>query len=63
MENLEEKRKLFDKRTKGFEEAVRPAIKWLNENCHPHTTIVLDSTSAELLEGIKHYKTNDFIKD
>ena len=38
---------------KGFDEAVRPAMKWLAENCHPHMKIVIESNVAELLEGQK----------
>lgn len=34
-----------------FEALSRPLIKWLCENCHPHHTIIITSTDAELLEG------------
>jgi len=46
-----------------FEALTRPLIKWLNENCHPHTTIVVEPDSAELLEGVCAFKTADYIKD
>lgn len=36
---------------KSFEEAARPLIKWLNENVHPHHTVIVTPTDAELLEG------------
>lgn len=47
----------------SFDDAVRPAIKWISENHHPHTKIIIDSTSAELFEGLKNYLTDEFLKD
>ena len=35
-----------------FEAAVLPAIKYLFKNHHPHTTIIIDNSSAQLVEGI-----------
>lgn len=35
-----------------LEKVVRPAIEWLSENCNPHTSIIIDNTNAELVEGI-----------
>lgn len=46
-----------------FEEAAKPLIKWMAENVHPHTTTIVDSTSAELLEGISIVKTEEYIVD
>ena len=34
-----------------LKEAARPLIKWLNENVHPHHSVIVTSTNAELLEG------------
>jgi hypothetical protein len=49
---------------KSFEEAATPLIKWLNENgLHPHHTVIVTLTSAELLEGCLAHKTTEFIKD
>ena len=48
---------------KTFEEVVKEIMKWLAENQHPHTTIIVTSTSAELVEGIKSVRTLEFIKD
>jgi len=36
-----------------FEQLARPLIKYLCENYHPHVTILITPTNAELLEGIK----------
>lgn len=46
-----------------FEDASKPLVKWLNENCHPHTTIVVTQTGSELLEGLLNFKTEEFLKD
>jgi hypothetical protein len=47
----------------GFSEAVEPAIKWLNENANPHSTIEITTTSAELRSGEYIHNTDKFIKD
>ncbi|WP_162837201.1 hypothetical protein [Serratia marcescens] len=47
----------------AFEEAAKPLIKWLAENVHPHHTVIVTSTSAELLEGVVSFPTNEFLKD
>lgn len=46
-----------------FEELTRPLIKWLNENCHPHVTAIVEPGHAVLVESIFSYPTNDYIKD
>ena len=34
-----------------FEDVVRPVIKYLCEKHHPHVTVIVSPTNAELLEG------------
>lgn len=46
-----------------FEELSKPMIKYLCENFHPHVTVVITPTSAELLEGLKGIKCDEFIVD
>jgi hypothetical protein len=46
-----------------FENATKPLIKWLSENCNPHAQVVVDSTSAELFEGIMSFNYDEFLKD
>lgn len=46
-----------------FEAASKPLIKWLNENCHPHVTVIIDCGSANLSEGICRVVVKDYIKD
>lgn len=46
-----------------FEQAMRPAIKWLAENCHPHAKIIIENDSAELVDGQMVFTTEEYIKD
>jgi len=34
-----------------FKEAALPLMQWLNDNCHPHCTVIVDSERAEFMEG------------
>ena len=34
-----------------FKEVALPLMQWLNDNCHPHCTVIVDSERAELMEG------------
>lgn len=52
-----------DSRREELEELTRPLIKWLNDNYHPHVKLIIDPTSAELLEGCTSFCTVDYIKD
>lgn len=47
----------------SFEVLCRPIIKWINDNGHPHQTIIIDATSAVLYSGEKSITTEEFIKD
>lgn len=44
-------------------ECGRPLIKWLNDNCHPHVTVLVNQTSIELLEGVARIPTDEYLKD
>lgn len=46
-----------------FEAVTRPVIEWLNNNLHPHVTVIIDPTRAELCEGAIAYTTHDYLKD
>jgi hypothetical protein len=46
-----------------FEQAVKPLMKWLSENKHPHTTAIVTGNLAELVEGVEVVKTDEFIVD
>jgi len=42
---------LTDEQSKEFEVMAKKLMKWLDTNCHPHVSVVADSTHVELLEG------------
>ena len=48
---------------KEFEEAARPLIKFLNDKCHPHCSVIVDNESAELVEGVAVFRTEEYWKD
>lgn len=49
---------------KEFQAIVRPLIKWLNDNYHPHVTVIVTPTNAELVEGLKSTgPIMDYVKD
>ena len=45
-----------------FLEAAKPLIEYINEY-HPHHTIIVSHTWAELLESSRCCKTEEFLKD
>lgn len=53
----------IEKKQISLEEAAKPLIKWINENTNPHSVVLVDSTSAELLSGIAIVKCEEFLKD
>lgn len=54
---------LTEEQKKEFEEAVKPIMKWLCENFHPHIIVIIDPTTAEILEGCASVVTHEFVKD
>ena len=53
---------LTEEQREAFDKAVKPVIKWLNENSHPHTKVVIDAVSAELLESAVYMETFEYLK-
>lgn len=47
----------------SFKEAAKPLIKWLAENVHPHHTVIVTSTGAELMMGEMSFPTEEFLQD
>jgi hypothetical protein len=48
----------------SFKQAAMPLIKWLCENVHPHHTVIVTPTNAELLEGsCSTGDVFDFVRD
>ncbi|MBT9138986.1 MAG: hypothetical protein DDT31_01566 [Syntrophomonadaceae bacterium] len=54
---------LNEQQRKEFEAAARPLIKWLNKNCHPHVTVIVEPGGAELTEAICSVLVGDYIPD
>ncbi len=52
-----------DEKFAEFEELVRPVMKWMAETLHPHTKIIIEANSAELVEGDMVVSTNEYIVD
>ena len=47
-----------------FVELSKALIKWLNENCGPHDTIIITPTNAQLLEGqLSTGEVFEYVKD
>lgn len=46
-----------------FESIVEPVMKWLAENHHPHTKIIIESDRAEILVSTIATVTDKFIQD
>lgn len=46
-----------------FKALCDPLIKWLNDNFHPHVSVYITPTSAELSSGETAYTTEAFLLD
>ena len=46
-----------------FEEKAKDMMKWLCENGHPHMSIVITPTTAELAEGVIGITSSEFVVD
>lgn len=46
-----------------FEDLAKPLIKFLNNNYHPHASIIITPDSAEILSGEMAFQTDEFIRD
>lgn len=46
-----------------FEKLAKPLIAFLNENYNPHTSIIINPTSAEIVSGEMSIYTEEYIKD
>ena len=60
---LEIEMNITEQQRKEFEDVTRPVIEWLNANCHPHVSAVIEPTSAVLYEGEIAYTTHDYLRD
>lgn len=54
---------MTEEQKKEFKQLSDQLIKWLCENYHPHHTVIITPTSAELLEGTLGHYNGEFLKD
>jgi hypothetical protein len=54
---------LTEQQQKELESVSRPLIEWLNKNCHPHVTAIVEPGRVELLEGVCSIPIEDYIPD
>lgn len=54
---------MTEAQTEEFDKLAKQLIEWLCNNCHPHTTVIVTSTTAELVEGVRGIQTTEFVKD
>lgn len=47
----------------SFENAVKPLIKWLNDNENPHAVVIVEVDKAVLYSGKQSTVTDEFIRD
>jgi hypothetical protein len=52
-----------DRKVDKFRRHAEKLIKYLNDEHHPHTTIIITPTSAEILEGVAGFNTSEFVND
>ena len=44
--------KITPDQIEALREAVLPLMQWLNDNCHPHCTVMVNSERIEIVEGL-----------
>lgn len=54
---------MADTQRAEFEKLARAMMKWLAENQHPHTHIVITANTAELSEGVFAIATDEYLVD
>lgn len=54
---------LSNEQINEFEKLAKPLIKWINDNCNPHSKIIIDCSSAGVSSGVCTINTEEFIKD
>jgi hypothetical protein len=54
---------MTEKDRKKFEKLSKPLIKFINDKFNPHTKIIIDCDSAEIVVGEASFRTDEFIKD
>jgi long-subunit acyl-CoA synthetase (AMP-forming) len=55
--------KVSERSFKTFQKHANQLIKYLNDEHHPHTSIIITPTSAEVVVGVAGFSTDGFVKD
>lgn len=63
LNGIQKENKVTEEQRAEFERLARPLIKYLNDNCNPHTSIIITPTSAELSIGNVAFFTQDYVRD
>jgi hypothetical protein len=50
---------LIDNRMEEFKKACEPLMNWMLKNCNPHTSAIVNSLNAELMEGVMVCKNEE----
>ena len=51
-----------NQKIEAFLKAAMPLMEWLAANCHPHCKVVVDSESAELMEGLTVARRTPYVQ-
>lgn len=51
-----------EQQQKDFNKVANSMIEWINKNGHPHMTVIINSDSAEAVEGVICYSTKAHVK-
>lgn len=54
---------ITEKKHQEMVELAKPLVKWMNDNLHPHTVIIIETNGVQLLEGIIGHPITEFIVD
>lgn len=46
-----------------FKEACKPLMKYLSENYNPNVRVIIDCNTAEILDAVKYFESDEFILD
>jgi hypothetical protein len=61
--NLIEQASVLDAANNDLFSLARPLVKFLCDNHHPHTKIIITCNTVELLEGIRGADISEFLRD
>ena len=54
---------MTEKQKTEFYKKAKDMMEWLCENGHPHMSILITPTTAEILEGVMAMQINEFVKN